>query len=70
MSNIDFTNVVWSPYIKQIEGDTYDASATYFRDNGHYGLVPYTFNNLTWDIDISNGIVYKLNSSIAQEDID
>ena len=70
VSNIDFTNVVWSPYIKQIEGDTYDESATYFRDNGHYGLIPYNFNNLTWDIDISNGIVYKLNSSIKQEDID
>lgn len=69
VSNIDFTNVVWSPYVKQIEGDIYEAEATYFQDNGHYGLTPYTYNNLNWDIDIANGIVYKLNTSIKQEDI-
>jgi hypothetical protein len=30
VSNINFTNVVWSPYIKQIEGDVYETGAQYF----------------------------------------
>ena len=69
VSNINFTNVVWSPYIKQIEGDVYDPTATYFQDDGHYGLKTYTYNNLNWDIDISNGIVYKYNKDAKAADI-
>ena len=69
VSNINFTNVVWSPYIKQIEGDIYEAGAQYFQDDGHYGLKTYTYNNLNWDIDVANGIVYKLNTAAKQVDI-
>ena len=69
VSNIDFTNVVWSPYIKQIEGDAYDSTATYFQDDGHYGLKSYTYNNLNWDTDIANGIIYKYNKDAKAADI-
>ena len=69
VSNINFTNVVWAPYIKQIEGDVYETGAQYFQDDGHYGLKTYTYNNLNWDIDVANGIVYKLNTAAKQVDI-
>ena len=39
------TNVQWSPYIKVTEDESYDNTASYFIDNGHYGLTSFEIAN-------------------------
>lgn len=66
--NIIMTNVNWCPYTQLVEGDTYiEADKNkYYRDNGHYGLVPYgDFDNKDlFDAEILNGEVYKYNPDL------
>ena len=67
-SNIQMTNVKWSPYIKVTVDEEYDSNTSYFFDNGHYGLTPVNhqtdYNINTWPIKVANGEVYRLDSSI------
>ena len=72
-SNIQMTNVQWSPYIKVTEDEAYDSTVSYYIDNGHYGLT--VFNHSTdynvdkWPVQVANGEVYRLDSTIPQADI-
>jgi len=67
------TNVQWSPYIKVTEDEAYDSTVSYYIDNGHYGLT--VFNHSTdynvdkWPVQVANGEVYRLDSTIPQADI-
>ena len=63
------TNVQWSPYIKVTEDEEYDSSISYFIDNGHYGLIPYSYNVDNWQIKVPNGEIYRLDPSISSTDI-
>ena len=67
--NITMTNVNWCPYTQLVEGDIYIETDKdkYYRDNGHYGLVPYgDFDNKDlFDAEILNGEVYKYNPALA-----
>ena len=65
-NQLTLTDVEWSPYIKLVEGDEYvSANANkYFKDNGHYGLVPYVWVSTSqFQIDVANGEVYKKNNT-------
>ena len=67
--NVQLTNVEWSPYVQVAADDIYDDEAIYYKDNGHYGLVEYEYNVMTWPVSIANGEIYKLNTAIAAETI-
>lgn len=59
-SNIQMTNVQWSPYIRVTEDEEYDPlTYDYFEDNGHYGLSNYTYHIDTWSIKVINKEIYK-----------
>ena len=68
-SNIQMTKVQWSPYVQVTEDEDYDASISYFEDNGHYRLVPYSYNIDNWKIKVPNGEIYRLDPDIATDDI-
>ena len=68
-SQIAMTKVNWSPYVQLVEGDVYNSSAKYFVDNGHYGFSEYTYNASTFDIQVLNGELYRLDETISDEDI-
>ena len=68
-SNIQMTNVQWSPYIKVTEDEEYDSTIQYFEDNGHYGLSSYTYHVDTWQIKVANGEIYRLDPTISSADI-
>ena len=68
-TKIKLTDVKWSPYTKLIEGDKYDSTKTYKRDNGHYGLVDYSYDISTFDYDVKNGEIYVLDPSYTSEQI-
>jgi hypothetical protein len=62
--NVSMSEVNWCPYTKLTEGDVYDASKKYYKDNGHYGFVEYDNKGLTFDekqfnADIISGILYR-----------
>jgi hypothetical protein len=68
-SKIALTKVNWSPYVQLVEGDVYDEDATYFTDDGHYGFTPYEYHAGNFPIQVLNGEIYKLDTSIAEADI-
>lgn len=68
-SNIQMTNVQWSPYIRVTEDEEYDPSIQYFEDNGHYGLSSYSYHVDTWPIKVANGEIYRKDPSISEDDI-
>jgi hypothetical protein len=64
---ITMTGVNWCPYTKLVLGDSYDMdnAEAYYKDNGHYGLVPYVWKNLNvFNADVMNGEVYKYNANL------
>ena len=66
---ITMTGVNWCPYTKLVLGDSYDMNnaGAYYRDNGHYGLVPYVWKNLNvFNADVMNGEVYKYNANLQE----
>lgn len=73
-SNIQMTNVQWSPYIKVTEDEFYDSNTSYFIDNGHYGLTAFNHNTDyhidKWPVQVANGEIYRLDTSIPQAKID
>ena len=69
ISNIALTKVNWSPYVQLVEGDVYDEDATYFYDDGHYGFKEYSYNAGLFKTQVLNGELYRLDTSIKEEDI-
>jgi len=67
------TNVQWSPYVKVSVDEEYDQNATYYIDDGHYGLI--LFNHTTdyhigkWPIQVANGEIYRLNENENETNI-
>ena len=68
-SNIQMTNVQWSPYIKVVEDEEYDSNNSYYEDNGHYGLTSYSYNIDNWNVKVLNGEIYRLDPNVSQENI-
>lgn len=68
-TTIKLTDVKWSPYVQLIEGDKYDKTKTYKKDNGHYGLVDYQYDVTTFDYDVANGEIYYLDTSYTEDQI-
>ena len=68
-TKVQLTNVQWSPYDQLSEGDVYKQSdaALYYKDNGHMRLVPYVYDEDTFDIDVLNGEIYKYNANMAAD---
>lgn len=68
---LTLTKVKWSPYVQLMDGDVYniEESNLYYRDNGHYGLAPYTYNRDTFKAEVLSGQIYKLNPDISSETI-
>jgi hypothetical protein len=66
VSQITLTDVKWSPYVQLLEGDVYDGKSQYFIDDGHYGFTPYTYNAATFNTQVLNGEIYRLDSTIPQ----
>ena len=69
--NITMTKVEWSPYVKVVEGEDYDAKLTYVCDNGHYGFKDY--NHVSTDdfnIKVLSGEIYRANFYIKVEEYD
>jgi len=67
---ITMTGVHWCPYTQLVEGDTYNEqeSNLYYKDNGHYKLVPYIWKNINvFNADIINGEVYKYNTNLQTD---
>ena len=72
---IAMTDVNWCPYTKLLEGDLYDASKTYYIDNGHYGFAEYTnvgnsYSEKQFNIDILSGKLYCDNRENSEFDDD
>lgn len=62
-AKITMTDVNWCPYTQLGEGDIYDASKTYYIDNGHYGFKTYTnvgaaYSESQFNTDILSGKLY------------
>ena len=68
---LTLTKVKWSPYTQLMEGDVYNIndSNLYYKDDGHYGLVAYTYDRDTFNADVLSGEIYKLNPDIASATI-
>jgi hypothetical protein len=66
VSQITLTDVKWSPYVQLLEGDIYDGKSQYFIDDGHYGFTPYTYNAATFNTQVLNGEIYRLDSTVPQ----
>jgi len=68
-SKIQMTNVNWCPYVQLVEGDEYDPTAKYYKDDGHYGFVEYEYDEHKFETDILNGELYRKDTTIADADI-
>ena len=68
-SDIQMTNVQWSPFIQISEEEEWNANEFYFEDNGHYRLVPYSHNVDNWPVKTSNGEIYRLNTDMLSTEI-
>lgn len=69
-SQISMTNINWCPYIQMTVDDERDPSITYYVDNGHYGLEPYTYTNFdAWTIKVENGEIYRKDETIPEDKI-
>lgn len=72
-ATIKMTNVNWSPYVLVENGEDYDFNNnSYKMYDYHYGLVDYPGNQTnmeTWKSNVANGLIYRVDSSIPEEDI-
>lgn len=68
-SLVQMTNVQWSPYIQVSVDEDWDATAEYWQDNGHYGLVRYNYDPTTWSVKIKNKELYRKDPNVSIEDI-
>ena len=63
----------WCPYKLVDEGSIYDTenASLYYKDDKHYGFTPYEYvDENTWNLNILNGEVYKLNQDIFDKQSD
>ena len=50
--------------------DERNPSITYYVDNGHYGLEPYTYTNFdAWTVKVGNGEIYRKDETILEDKI-
>ena len=69
-SQISMTSVNWCPYIQMTVDDERNPSTTYYVDNGHYGLEPYTYTNFdAWTVKVENGEIYRKDETIPEDKI-
>ena len=69
-SQISMTDVNWCPYVQMTVDDERNPSTTYYVDNGHYGLEPYTYTNFdAWTIKVENGEIYRKDETIPEDKI-
>ena len=62
---IEMTDVLWSPYTPVDDPELiYDPTeaSKFYKDNGHFGFTPYTYDASTWSTDIKNGMIYTYNA--------
>ena len=62
---IEMTDVLWSPYTPVDDPELiYDPAeaSKFYKDNGHFGFTPYTYDASTWSTDIKNGMIYTYNA--------
>lgn len=70
-SQITMTKVNWCPYVQMTLDDVREPSVTYYVDNGHFGLEPYTYTNIdAWTVKVENGEIYYKDESISDDKID
>lgn len=58
-TRVSMQEVDWCPLEKVYDGEEYDESNTYYKDNGHYGFESYTYDSTTYDNLVLNGELYK-----------
>lgn len=69
-SQISMTGVNWCPYVQMTIDDERNPSITYYVDNGHYGLEPYTYTNFdAWIVKVENGEIYRKDETISEDKI-
>lgn len=72
---INMSGVQWSPYVLIDDPEaTFSASASYFRDDGHFGLVAFTAEDYKdhpgdWIQYINNGQMYEYDKTMQTVDI-
>ena len=66
---ISLTDINWTPYTKLDKGYAYNADEadSYYIDNGHYQLEPYTYDEETWAQQVLNGEIYIKNADLETD---
>lgn len=58
-AKVSMQEVEWCPLEKVYDGEKYNDSNTYYKDNGHYGFEPYIYDDGTYNNLVLNGELYK-----------
>ena len=73
-SQIEITDVQWSPYRRLVEGDEFSetilAAGRYYVDDGHYGYTQLTTDypaGLQYAKDVKNGVIYILDENFDED---
>jgi hypothetical protein len=64
---VSLTSVQWSPYslVEDTESE-YDVNSTYYVDNGHFGLEPYTYSTPDdWQLNLNNKVIYLYDPDVS-----
>lgn len=75
-SQIQLTNVQWTPFTRLVEGDEYNEAfldaGRYYLDDGHYGytkLIKGEYSvSKNFNIDLANGLLYLLDEDYNEDD--
>ena len=75
-SQIQLTNVKWTPFTRLVEGDEFDEAifeaGRYYLDNGHYGYTQLLKGEYSvsqnFNIDLANGLLYVLDKDYNEDD--
>lgn len=59
VTNINLTDVDWTPYKQVVYGEPFNATKTYYQDNKHFGFAAYTEGESGWEFNTSNGYLYE-----------
>ncbi len=73
-TQIEITDVQWSPYKRLVDGDAFDPAileaGRYYLDDGHYGYIQLTDSYeaaLQYDKDVKNGMIYILDEDFDED---